>query len=532
MAKTIANRLKLVLGSLISPSQGAFLSECVIFDNIYIAQEIVHAIKHRKQGKQGWVGLKLDMENAFDRVEWTFLTAILNRFHFPSKFTNLIHQCVSSVTIHFSINGQISDQIFPSRGIRQGDPLSPYLFLLCSEGLTVALGIQERLGSFRGISIARIAPEISHLLFADDTFLFTTASTASCNALKEALTLYNLASGQIVNYTKSSIIFSPNTPPSLSAYFFDTLGLEPKPFIIKSLVHHNQVMIAKQAWHVFSKPNSLLATVLKAKYFKHTGFLEAGLGHSPSFTWSSLLWERDLLKKRLMWKPPSNKVNFFIDENGLWNRAKLAHYFDDPIVSSILQVPIGGLQKDDLLIWNQDSSGIFSIKSAYHLANNASLPPSSSNPSFIKNCPSEIVTHALLDCSSSAKIWKASPLRNFYSSHRHTGIKELLLSSFLQLNKENLSLLLSTVWAIWNFRNKKLFANSSLAPVDVVAWINSFLSDYREAQHSVKKYNMSKAPHCLSKPKQVSPGFYQLNTDAALSSDQGKPSFGVLGFMP
>ncbi|KAM6577021.1 hypothetical protein CsatB_028858 [Cannabis sativa] len=70
----------------------------------------------------------------------------------------------------------------------------------------------------------------------------------------------------------------------------------------RSLVHHNQAMIAKQAWRVLSNPNSTLAAIFKAKYFKHTGFYEARLGHSPSFTWSSLLWGRDLLSQGLMWK--------------------------------------------------------------------------------------------------------------------------------------------------------------------------------------------------------------------------------------
>uniref|UniRef100_A0A803Q5P9 Reverse transcriptase domain-containing protein n=1 Tax=Cannabis sativa TaxID=3483 RepID=A0A803Q5P9_CANSA len=195
ISKMLSNRLKSVLGDLISPFQGAFLSERIIFNNIFIAQEVVHAINHRKHGKFGWVGLKLDMEKAFDRVEWDFLLAILNKFKFPIELISLIHQCISSATIRFSINGQITNSLHPSRGIRQGDPLSPYLFLLCSEGLTAALRLQEQSGSFRGISVARTAPPVSHLLFADDTLLFTVASPSSCNALKEALNAHHLATG-------------------------------------------------------------------------------------------------------------------------------------------------------------------------------------------------------------------------------------------------------------------------------------------------------------------------------------------------
>ncbi|XP_060965141.1 uncharacterized protein LOC133034132 [Cannabis sativa] len=698
VAKILSNRLKLVLGSLISSSQSAFLSERIIFDNIFIAQEVVHAINHRKQGKLGWAGLKLDMEKAFDRVEWDFLLAILRKFNFPAKFINLIHQCISSVTIRFNINGQVSDPILPSRGIRQGDPLSPYLFLLCSEGLAAALRLQEQRGFFRGISIARTAPSISHLLFADDTLLFTIASPSYCDALKEALTMYNLATGQRVNYSKSSILFSPNTPPSVRSYFFESLNLEQGPFISKylgvpqcfgrskkssfdfllqrvssqlsvwneklfskagkevllkaviqaipsytmscfrlpastcqkieklmaqfwwgsmgkgskihwkswrtlcsskffgglgfrSLVSHNQAMLAKQAWRVFSNPTSLLATVLKAKYFRHNDFLQAKLGHSPSYTWSSLLWGRDLLKHGLLWKIGNGcSVRTFQDpwipdlkspclrsndlppvETGV----TLNHYFDNLSVSSILKVPIGGLQRDDALVWNHEASGVFSVKSAYHLVNSASLPPSSSNLSFftswwktlwnlnlppkVKNfswrvyhhilpvainlfhrkaipqpccsfCrnPVETVTHALLDCPRAAKIWKASPLRTFYISNRYVDVKEFMLNGFDQLNKESLSLLLTIMWAIWNSRNKKLFANSDMAPTDVVAWTNSFISDYQEALCNANKYKAVHNQQPNDKEITVPHNCYQPNTDAALCAERSKLGFGAV----
>uniref|UniRef100_A0A803QCJ3 Reverse transcriptase domain-containing protein n=1 Tax=Cannabis sativa TaxID=3483 RepID=A0A803QCJ3_CANSA len=554
VAKILSNRLKLVLGSLISPSQSAFLSERIMFDNIYIAQEVVHAINHRKQGKLGWVGLKLDMEKAFDRVEWDFLLAILRKFNFPAKFINLIHQCISSVTIRFNINGQISDPILPSRGIRQGDPLSPYLFLLCSEGLTPALRLQEQRGSFRGISIARTAPAIFHLLFADDTLLFTIASPSSCDALKEALTIYNLATGQRVNYAKSSILFSPNTPPSITTYFFKTLGLEPRPFISKYLgipkcfgcskkssfdfllqrvgsqlsiwneklfskagkevllkvvfklfllipclasnyppqsviklrdlwlsfggVRWGKAMLANQAWRVFSNPTSLLATVLKAKYFRHNGFLEAKLGHSPSYTWSSLLWGRDLLKNGLRWKV----VSFFIDDQGFWNRDKLTHYFDDFSVSSILKVPIGGLQRDDILVWNHEASGIFSVESAYHLANSASLPPSSSNPSFFTSW------------------WKT--------------LWNLSLPPKIK----------SFSWRVYHH----------ILPVAINLFLRKAISQpccsiyYQEAMCNVNRYKAVHNQQATGIEKTVPQNCYQLNMDAALCAEHMKLGFGAV----
>ncbi|XP_060974663.1 uncharacterized protein LOC133039744 [Cannabis sativa] len=363
----------------------AFLSDQLIFDNIFIAQEMIHAISHRKL-----------------------------------------------VSIQFNINGNISKEIFPSQGLRQGDPLSPYLFLLCSEGLSAALCIQQRLGNFKGISIARSTPVISHLLFADDTLLFSKATQLSYNALKAALQLYNQAIGQQVNFGKSSILFSPNTPSHVSDYFYNNIGLANKPFMSKylgvpqcfgrskkssfnfilnrvsshlnvwnnkffskagkevvlkaviqaipsyvmscykipasicqkieklmaqfwwgsfgkkskthwkswsllcnskffgglgfrSLIHHNQALLAKQAWRVFTTPDSLATRVLKARYFKNSSFLDATKGSYR------------------------------------------------------------GNNKTDCLIWKGDPSGLLTVKSAYHFVNTVSLPPSSSNIGFYNN---------------------------------------------------------------------------------------------------------------------------------------------------
>ncbi|XP_030479378.1 uncharacterized protein LOC115696624 [Cannabis sativa] len=146
--KAIANRLKSILPDLISHNKGVFLSDHIIFNNIIIANEVIHAITNRKTEKVGWAALKLDMEKAFDKVEWDFIRHVLHHFSFPSHLISLTLRCLSSVSFCLHINNSLSPQIFPSRGIRQGDPLSP-IFCFWS------------------------APPISHLLFVDDSLLFT-----------------------------------------------------------------------------------------------------------------------------------------------------------------------------------------------------------------------------------------------------------------------------------------------------------------------------------------------------------------------
>lgn len=116
------------------------------------------------------------MSKAFDRVEWQFLRFMLIHLGFPSKFIDLVMLCVSSVRYIVIHNNHEIGPIVPHRELRQGDPLSPYLFLICSEGLSAMLQAEVHRGNLHGVKVARNAPSISHLFFADDSFLFFRAN--------------------------------------------------------------------------------------------------------------------------------------------------------------------------------------------------------------------------------------------------------------------------------------------------------------------------------------------------------------------
>ena len=170
------------------------------------------------------MAVKLDMSKAFDRVEWGFISKVMEKLGFCNRWRDLVMQCITSVSYSVLINGVAHGNIHPSRGLRQGDPLSPSLFLLCAEGLSTLIHQAARKKLITGISITKGCPKVTHLLFADDSILFCKASLEECHLLRSILMEYEEASGQKVNTDKSSIFFSPNTAQATRDEIFNILG--------------------------------------------------------------------------------------------------------------------------------------------------------------------------------------------------------------------------------------------------------------------------------------------------------------------
>jgi hypothetical protein len=146
-----------------------------------------------------------------DRVEWSFLKKMMRKLGFREQWINQIMLCVTSVTYQFRVNGDITDVIKPQRGLRQGDPLSPYLLLICAEGFSSILNKAEAEDVLPGIQICNGAPRFNHSLFADDSLVLIKATHESASSLQNMLQLYECCSGQTINYDKSSVMFSMNT---------------------------------------------------------------------------------------------------------------------------------------------------------------------------------------------------------------------------------------------------------------------------------------------------------------------------------
>ena len=137
-----------------------------------IAFEICHHIKRKSQGKNGVVAMKTYMSKAYDGLEWQFLKEIMEKMSSHNKWVDLIMQCVCSAQYMILHNGSKISSIILERGLRQGDPLSNYLFIICANGLSSPLRELQERGLIHGCSIARSAPSISHLFFADVIYFF------------------------------------------------------------------------------------------------------------------------------------------------------------------------------------------------------------------------------------------------------------------------------------------------------------------------------------------------------------------------
>ena len=206
LAKLLANRLKVVLPKLISTSQNAFVQGRQILDSVLIASECVDS--RLQQGDPG-VLCKLDVEKAYDHVCWKFLLYLLQRCGFSVRWRNWISFCISTARFSILVNGCPSGFFPSSRGLRQGDPLSPLLFVIVMEALSCLLDRAVREDLFSGFSVGTSAGNslmISHLLFADDTLIFCGADSDQVTNLSYVFTWFEAVSGLKINLSKSEIV--------------------------------------------------------------------------------------------------------------------------------------------------------------------------------------------------------------------------------------------------------------------------------------------------------------------------------------
>jgi hypothetical protein len=202
-AKVLANRLKMVIESVIFESQTTFVTDRQILDGILIANEVVD--ETRKSNKELLL-FKVDFEKAYDSVDWGYLDAVMGRISFPTLWRKWIRECVCTASALVLVNGSPTYEFPLARGLRQGDSLSPSMFLIAAEGLNMLMQAMVDTNVFTGYTIGTQDPiSVSHLQFVDDTLLLGTKSWANVRALRAVLVLFEMMSGLKVNFNKSML---------------------------------------------------------------------------------------------------------------------------------------------------------------------------------------------------------------------------------------------------------------------------------------------------------------------------------------
>lgn len=188
------------------------------------------------------MAIKINLEKAYDRLIWEFVRDTLHDIGFPDGFVNLIWECISSPKMRVLWNGEALEEFSPSRGIRQGDPLSPYLFVLCIVRLFHLINVAIEQDLWAPIRLSRGGPKLSHLAFADDLLLFAEASLDQVEIVKTVLNLFCESSGQKVSVEKTRVFFSKNVSRESKKELSEALGFQPTEDLGKylgaPLIHH------------------------------------------------------------------------------------------------------------------------------------------------------------------------------------------------------------------------------------------------------------------------------------------------------
>ncbi|XP_048502752.1 uncharacterized protein LOC125498565 [Beta vulgaris subsp. vulgaris] len=463
VSKAIVLRLQAFLPMIVSETQSAFVPGRLITDNALIAMELFHTMKHRNKSRKGIIAMKLDMSKAYDRVEWGFLRKLLLTMGFDGRWVNLIMQCVSSVNYSFIINGGVCGSVTPARGLRQGDPLSSYLFILIAYAFSrmIQRNVQDK--RLHGAKASRSGPEISHLLFADDSLLFTRATRQECAVEKHEK---YLGIPSISGRSKRAVFDSllDRIWKKLQGWKEKYLSRAGKEILLKSVIQaiptylmgvyklpcsvtqkihsamaqfwwgssatqrkthwknwdamcslkclggmgfkdlrvFNDALLGRQAWRLVREPHSLMARVMKAKYYPNHEFLDAYLGTSVSYSWKSIWSSKALLKEGVVWRVGTGanihiwEDPWVVDEEGRfitstptaglsmvsdlvdvdrmdWKVEVVEAAFNERDTRCILATPLGNGELKDELTWALTKDGVYSVKTAYMLGKGLNL---------------------------------------------------------------------------------------------------------------------------------------------------------------
>ncbi|CAA7048395.1 unnamed protein product [Microthlaspi erraticum] len=456
ISKIMSNRLKRWLPKLISETQSAFVARRLITDNILIAQEAFHALRTNPMCKAKFVAIKTDMSKAYDRVEWGFLQTLMLKLGFDAMWVRWIMMCISSVSYQVLINGEAKGHITPSRGLRQGKitglkiaracpAVSHLLFaddslffckadvLQCAELMKIiecyGLASGQQLNTtkssiFFGSKVPpdlRVAIKNTIGIRQEGGMGMYLGLPETINGSKRQVFAFvqdrlnkriNSWSAKLKLHSAISNFWWSNKQNSRGIHWiawekiclpFDKGGLG-----FRDLKLFNLALLAKQLWRIIYHPSSLLARILKGRYFRNSTILEVEKSNMPSYGWRSMLAAKDLLKaglrrtigtgeKTLVWRdswipdePPRPPQDIGLPRDPLllvsalidpvtkeWRLDKLTDILSTEEINLVLSLKPSRTNREDGFCWTLTKSGIYSVKTGYLLATQRKEKPES-----------------------------------------------------------------------------------------------------------------------------------------------------------
>ncbi|KAG8499204.1 hypothetical protein CXB51_005655 [Gossypium anomalum] len=403
-----------VLGCCIDEAQGAFIPGRLISDNVLIAYEVLHSLKMKKSGKKGNFALKLDM---------------------------------------MSLNGANGEWFLPSRGLRQGDPLSPYLFLICAEGFFTLIKEAKQKGLMRGASVGRERFSINYLFFTNDCILFGDTSYEGARVVRDVIREYEMISGQRVTFDKSLIYFGANVDSITRENITSLLGV---------------------------RPNYLLAKVLKARYYPSSDLLSAKIGSYPSFTKRSISSARELMVEGLVWQLIKSETN-------TWDNELIHNLVNEVTAKRILSIPISGANVDDML---------------RSLSIDVVCP--------LCKVEMEDSGHLLWSCDFLQSVWASLQIQ-LQDFGELTSYKHRFIQNFSITSDQQKQLLVISIWSLWFRRNKLVHEGVKPSLLELLGFMQGYGRDLSLNQE-ISNPSLRSMAREVWKPPDA--GVYKLNFDA------------------
>ncbi|XP_060211737.1 uncharacterized protein LOC132639298 [Lycium barbarum] len=277
VSKVLNDRLSRIIPKIISQNQSGFVKDRSIGENVLLAQEIIHNI--RKPNKGGNVIIKLDMSKAYDRLSWNFLCIVMRKMGFSEQWIMIIWNLLSNMWYSVIINGRRHGFFQSYRGVKQGDLISPSLFIIVAEVLTRLLNKLFDIPRFSGFNMQSNGPMINHLSYADDIIIFCAGKTYTIQLIIEALNKYENNSGQLINKAKCCFLMADDTPIKRRKIVAKLLKFQEKEFPIiylgcplfagRKRVHFFTDMVTRIVQRIGSWHNRFLSTGGRIILIKH-----------------------------------------------------------------------------------------------------------------------------------------------------------------------------------------------------------------------------------------------------------------------